>query len=59
MEYAKVEISTIIKNCKNLVQLYNACECLVYLINNQYQKKSLHVYVITALREKELQKLEK
>jgi len=53
--YSKGEIKIIINNCKNLEELYTACSCIRFLVNNGYQKRSSFLQTLALSRFRELE----
>jgi len=53
--YTKKEIITIIQNCKTMEQLYTACACIKFLVENKYQTPHRFMQKITLQRVIELQ----
>jgi len=54
MCYDRDEIVAIVDNCSDIDQLNEVCAAFKYLIDENYQNKSLHIRVVTNNRFKEL-----
>lgn len=54
MEYSKKEIETIVNGCNTEVELMDICLGFQFLVDNNYQTKTLHLNLVAHLKLQQL-----